>query len=34
MKLELLTNATVVSDAIKFVEQSKGRLKNNNNANL
>jgi hypothetical protein len=27
MKLELLTNATVVDDAMKFVEQSKGQVK-------
>jgi hypothetical protein len=26
-KMDLLTNATVVEDAMKFVEQSKGRLK-------
>jgi hypothetical protein len=26
MKLDLLTNATVVDDAIKFVQQSKDKL--------
>jgi hypothetical protein len=26
-KMELLTNATVVDDAIRFVQESKGKLK-------
>jgi hypothetical protein len=34
MKLDLLTNATVVDDAIRFVtEKSFSHLKNNNSSN-
>jgi hypothetical protein len=34
MKLDLLTNATVVDDAIRFVtEKSSSHLKNNNSSN-
>ena len=34
MKLDLLTNATVVDDAIRFVSQkSKGELKSSGNSN-